>query len=161
MNRPLAYIVRDQKPIVLAADEAVGGACGLMRERGTGSVLVVDKLKRLSGIFTGRDAVRLLARARDASTTLLAQAMTRNPTTVNPSDSALDALRTMAEGGFRHLPVIDDGKIYGVVSLTTLEVAGQSPLTLSPRCVRCPRTSIWLLSLRHRMASASLSPTSE
>ena len=43
--------------------------------------------------------------------------MTRNLTTIGPSHSALDALRTMAEGGVRHLPVIDDGKIYGVVSL--------------------------------------------
>ncbi len=116
-NRPLAYIVRDQKPIILAADETVSGACRLMRERGTGSVLVVDKQKRLSGIFTGRDAVRLLARAKDASSTLLVQAMTRNPTTISPRHSAIDALRAMAEGGFRHLPVIDDGKIYGVVSL--------------------------------------------
>ena len=64
-NRPLAYIVRDQKPIILAADETVGGACRLMRERGAGSVLVVDKMKRLSGIFTDRDAMR-----RSASTAL-------------------------------------------------------------------------------------------
>lgn len=116
-NRPMAYIIRDQKPLILAADETVGGACRLMRERGTGSALVVDIKKHLRGIFTGRDAVRLLARAKDASSTLLARAMTRNPTTISPSDSAIDALRAMAEGGFRHLPVVDDGKIYGVVSL--------------------------------------------
>jgi CBS domain-containing protein len=116
-NRPLAYIVKDQKPLVLAADETVGNACRLMRERGTGSVLVVDNMKRLSGIFTGRDAVRLLARTKDASSTRLAQAMTRNPTSISPSDSAINALHAMAEGGFRHLPVIDNGKICGVVSL--------------------------------------------
>jgi CBS domain-containing protein len=115
-NRPLAYIVRDQKPLILAADESVGSACKLMRERGAGSVLVVDKMKRLSGIFTGRDAVRLLAKSKDASRTLLAKAMTRNPTTINPSHRAIDALRVMDEGGFRHVPVIDAAKIYGVVS---------------------------------------------
>ena len=115
-NRPLAYIVRDQKPIILAADETVGGACRLMRERGAGSVLVVDKMKRLSGIFTDRDAVRLLAKGEHFNSALLAQAMTRNPTTIRPSQSAVDALRLMAEGGFRHVPVVDDGKIYGIVS---------------------------------------------
>ena len=60
-NRPPAFIVKDQKPLVIAADGTVGNACRLMRERGTGSVLVVDNMKRLSGVFTGRDAVRLLA----------------------------------------------------------------------------------------------------
>lgn len=115
-NRPLAYIVRDQKPIILAADETVGSACRLMRERGAGSVLIVDKGKRLCGIFTGRDAVRLLAKGKDAASIPLAQAMTRNPITISPSQRAIDALRVMSERDFRHVPVVDDGKIYGVVS---------------------------------------------
>lgn len=69
-NRPLAYIIKDQKPLVIAAETA-GTACRLMRERGTGSVLVVDNTKRLSGIFTGRDAVRLMTRAKDANGAVL------------------------------------------------------------------------------------------
>lgn len=115
-NRQLAYIVRDQKPLILAADKTVGSACKLMRQRGAGSVLVVDKMQHLCGIFTGRDAVRLLAKSKDASSSPLAQAMTRNPTTISPSHRAIDALRVMAEGDFRHVPVIADGKIHGVVS---------------------------------------------
>ena len=64
-NRKLAYIVKDQKPLVLAAHETVQHACRCMRERRAGSVLVIDDQQRLSGIFTGRDAVRTLP-AKDA-----------------------------------------------------------------------------------------------
>jgi CBS domain-containing protein len=116
-NRQLAYIVKDQRPLVLPVDEAVRRACGRMWQRRSGSVLVVDTRQRLVGIFTGRDAVRLLARAKeDAGSTPLAQAMTRNPVTVAPQSRAVDALRAMAEGGFRHVPVTEDGIIKGVVS---------------------------------------------
>jgi CBS domain-containing protein len=115
-NRELAYIVKDQKPLVLAGDESVRQACRCMWERRSGSVLVVDRRQHLSGIFTGRDAVRLLAKAKDAGGAKLAKAMTRNPVTVAPKSRAIDALRAMSEGGFRHVPVTEDGNIKGVVS---------------------------------------------
>ena len=62
--REVSSIVEDQKPLVLAADETVQHACRSMWERRTGSVLVVDSQQRLNGIFTGRDAVRLLAKGK-------------------------------------------------------------------------------------------------
>ena len=115
-NRELAYIVKDQKPLVLARDETVREACRCMWERWSGSVLVVDRQQRLIGIFTGRDAVRLLAKGKDAGGTPLAKAMTRNPVTITPKSCAIDALRAMSDGGFRHVPVTEDGRILGVVS---------------------------------------------
>jgi CBS domain-containing protein len=115
-NRVLAYIVKDQKPLVLPTSETVRQACRCMRERGSGSVLILDSRQRLSGIFTGRDAVRLLAKGKDAGGTHLAKAMTRNPVTITPGSRAIDALRAMSEGGFRHVPVTEDGTIKGVVS---------------------------------------------
>jgi CBS domain-containing protein len=65
-NRELAYIVKDQKPLALADDETVRHACRCMWERRSGSVLIIDRRQHLSGIFTGRDAVRLLAKTKDA-----------------------------------------------------------------------------------------------
>jgi CBS domain-containing protein len=115
-NRELAYIVKDQKPLVLARDETVREACRCMWERRSGSVLIVDRQQHLSGIFTGRDAVRVLARTKHAGGTHLARAMTRNPVTITPRSRAIDALRAMSEGGFRHVPVTEDGKVKGVVS---------------------------------------------
>ena len=116
-NRKLAYIVKDQKPLVLAAHETVQHACRCMREGRAGSVLVIDNQQRLSGIFTGRDAVRTLADGKDAAATTLAQAMTPNPVTITPECRAIDALRAMSDGGFRHLPVVENGRIWGIVSL--------------------------------------------
>ena len=77
---------------------------------------MVDSQQRLNGIFTGRDAVRLLAEGKDAAATLLAKAMTPKPVTVAPDSHAIDALRAMSDGGFRHVPVTDNEKIWGVVS---------------------------------------------
>jgi CBS domain-containing protein len=91
-------------------------ACQHMFERGTGSVLVIDDKRRLTGIFTGRDAVRTLAEGKNAEVTTLAQAMTPNPITITAASRAIDALRQMNDRGFRHLPVIENGKILGVVS---------------------------------------------
>src|SRR5512132_1618179 len=113
-NRKLAYIIKDQKPLVLAAHETVQHACRCMRERNAGSVLVIDDQQHLRGIFTGRDAVRTLAEGKHAAVTTLAQAMTPDPITI--THRAIDALRTMGNGGFRHLPVVENERIWGIVA---------------------------------------------
>ncbi|BAQ18162.1 CBS domain protein [Methyloceanibacter caenitepidi] len=87
-----------------------------MWERRKGSVLVIDQDSRLIGIFTGRDAVRVLAEGRNADETPLLEAMTPNPVTARPAASAVDALRTMSDRGIRHLPVVENHTIFGVVS---------------------------------------------
>jgi CBS domain-containing protein len=115
-NRRLADIVKDQKPLVLGERASVRDACRCMWEHGAGSVLVVDGEQRLVGIFTGRDAVRALAEGKSAEETELVHAMTPNPVTASPAARAIEALRTMSDRGFRHLPIVDDGTILGVVS---------------------------------------------
>jgi len=116
INRKLADIVKGQKLVALVERETVQEACRCMWERRTGSVLVVDDQQRLTGIFTGRDAVRTLAEGKNAEVTTLAQAMTPNPITIAPDRRAIDALREMNDHGFRHLPVVESGRIWGVVS---------------------------------------------
>jgi CBS domain-containing protein len=116
VNRKLADIVKDQKPLMLVESATVQQACRCMWERRTGSVLVVDKQQRLIGIFTGRDAVCTLAEGKNAEVTTLAQVMTPNPITITPERRAIDALREMNDRGFRHLPVVESGRIWGVVS---------------------------------------------
>jgi CBS domain-containing protein len=87
-----------------------------MWECRVGAALIADKDQRLVGIFTGRDAVRSLAEGRNAATTPLAQVMTPNPVTITPECSAIDALHAMRDRGFRHLPVVDCGRVVGIVS---------------------------------------------
>ena len=115
-NRKLAWIVREQNPLTMTAGETVQNACRRMKERRVGAVLVVDDQQRLIGIFTGRDAVCAHADCRGAAETKLVDVMTRNPDTIAPERTAIDALRTMSVRGFRHLPIVKDGRITGIVS---------------------------------------------
>lgn len=115
INRRLGYIVRDQNPLLMRPGDSVRKACEAMRERHVGSVLVVDERERLLGIFTGRDAVKLLAKGNGGNTAL-EQAMTPHPVTISPEQKAIDALRAMSDGGFRHVPVVERGRIVGIVS---------------------------------------------
>ena len=115
-NRKLALIVKDQNPLTMPASETVQHACQRMWERRVGAVLVTDADQHLVGIFTGRDAVRALAEGKSPAQTTLAATMTADPDTIGPQRTAIDALNAMNDGGYRHLPVVADGKILGVVS---------------------------------------------
>jgi CBS domain-containing protein len=115
-NRNLLSIVKDQDPLVMDEGQSVQAACAAMCQRRAGSVLVVDQRRQLAGIFTGRDAVRVMSKGGDSARTSLARVMTENPVTISPRARAIDALRLMADGGFRHLPVVEDGRIWGIVS---------------------------------------------
>ena len=115
--RTLSDVILDQKPLTLRETATVQSACAAMRDARAGSVVVTDAAGRLTGIFTGRDAVvRVLAEGRDAATTPLGEVMTRAPMTLKPEQSAIDALRLMWDGGFRHVPLVDGDRILGVVS---------------------------------------------
>jgi CBS domain-containing protein len=115
--RQMSEIVRNQHPLMMPASTTVKHACEQMRDRRVGAVLVTDRHHRLLGIFTGRDAVgRVLAEGKDAATTKLEDVMTRDPDTMPPGRTAVDALRLMQDGGFRHIPVVENGIVVGVVS---------------------------------------------
>ncbi len=120
LNRPLSELLRGQTaPLTLPPGTTVREACRRMRERAADAVLVADGTGRLLGIFTGHDAVRrVLAEARDADQATLAEVMTRDPATVRPQAAAMEALRLMQDGGFRHVPVVEGGRVVGVDSST-------------------------------------------
>ena len=115
INRRLGYIIRDQEPLLMPATATVQEVSKAMREKRVGSALVIDEHQHLVGIFTGRDALRLLAQGK-AGSTPLAQAMTAHPVTISPDATAIEALRIMCDGGFRHVPVVERGHIWGIVS---------------------------------------------
>lgn len=115
-NRQMAEIVRNQLPLALPSETSVQAACKRMHERRVGAVLVTDAKGRLVGIFTGRDAVRFLAQGESPSEAQLEQVITRDPETMPPGCTAIEALRLMRDGGFRHVPVVEDGIVVGVVS---------------------------------------------
>ncbi len=109
--------VMEQKKILTAPPETtVSAAAELMATRNVGAVMVVED-ERLVGIFTERDVVfRVIAQGRDVQTTRLADVMTSEPQTVDPDKTFGYALLMMHTNGFRHVPVIENGKPIGIVS---------------------------------------------
>lgn len=116
MNRYMAEIIRNQKPLMLPPTATVQEACKQMHARKVGAVLVTNPDRLLVGIFTGRDAVRVLAKGQDPVGTALKEVMTKKLATMPPRSTAIEALRLMRDGGFRHIPVVEAGAVVGVVS---------------------------------------------
>ncbi len=115
--RKMSDIVRSQNPLTLPPEATVRRACRCMRERRVGAVLVTENDRHLVGIFTGRDAVhRVLAEGKSANRTVLSAVMTRDPISIPPWKTAIEALRLMEDGRYRHLPIVEDGKVVGIVS---------------------------------------------
>ena len=115
--RKMADIVRNREAVTLPPHATVRDACRCMRENRVGAVLVTEGDSRLVGIFTGRDGVhRVLAEGKSAARTTLAEVMTREPDTIPPGKMAIEALRLMEDGRYRHLPIVDNGKVVGIVS---------------------------------------------
>ena len=115
-NRPIRGIIENQKVVIANSDITILEASRLMKENSIGALLVCEK-QRLVGMFTERDALfRVMAEARDPKTTSLAEVMTRHPQTVDPDKPLGHALHMMYEGGFRNVPVVENGKPVGMVS---------------------------------------------
>jgi CBS domain-containing protein len=116
-QRPVRNLITKQKILTATAEITVLEAARLMKKKSVGAVMVVDHNGSLVGIFTERDAVfRVLAEGRDPKTTRLADVMTPQPQTIAPEKPFGHALLMMYESGFRHVPVVEDGKPVGMVS---------------------------------------------
>ena len=115
-SQRIRSVMKREKILMAPPETTVSKAAKLMAGKNVGAVMVVDG-ERLVGIFTERDAVvRVMARGRDARATQLADVMTAPPLTVDPDKTFGYALLMMHENGFRHVPVIENGKPVGIVS---------------------------------------------
>ena len=115
-DRPVRSVMRRRNTVTAPPGTTVQKAAMLMAERNVGAVLVVDG-DALVGIFTERDVVvRVVARGLDPATTAVSDVMTAQPHTTGPDVPFGSALAVMHEKGFRHLPVIENGKPVGIVS---------------------------------------------
>ena len=99
--------------------DTIGEAAEKMIDARIGAVLVSD-FGSVIGILTERDVLRAVAHRTHSSEARVRQWMTRDVITVAPSMDADEAARTMLERNFRHLPVLDDGRPIGIVSMRDL-----------------------------------------
>ena len=102
-------------------------AAQAMIERRTGSAVVMSDTT-LVGIVTERDVLRAVANGRVPWSTKIVDVMTADPISVPPDTDTTEAIRTMLKGGFRHLPICQDGRLVGLVSLRELLKAQALPL---------------------------------
>ncbi len=104
----------------ISSDEPVFAAVKLMADKGIGALLVIDD-GELAGIISERDYARkVILRDRSSKTTPIAQIMTAKVVTVSSHISVDECMGIMTQGRFRHLPVVDDGQVVGMLSLGDL-----------------------------------------
>ena len=115
--RTVDQLITRSSVVTLPRDATVRQASQVMTEHGIGALLIMEE-GELLGIFSERDALtRVLAQGLDPDETRLAEAMTANPVTITPETLAVDALRLMTEVGFRHLPIVENERVRGIISL--------------------------------------------
>ena len=93
-----------------------------MHERGHGSLGVVDGMKLL-GLITERDLVRAMANGADLDRVTVSSFMSRDPDIFSPEFDVWEAAEWLAESGYRHLPVVEDGALLGIISVRDLLLA--------------------------------------
>ena len=115
-QRSIRSIVEHREIIVAPKSMTVSEAARAMREKKAGAILIVDT-GILVGIFTERDALfRVVAEGRDPKATRLGDVMTRDPRTIHTDKPFAEALQIMHDGGFRNVPVVENGRPVGIVS---------------------------------------------
>lgn len=116
-KRMISHVLDGRGLVTASKDMSVRAACRLMTERNIGALLVVEN-EQIAGIFTERDALnKILSAGLDPETTHLEQVMVSKPQTIGVDKPLAYALYMMAEGGFRHVPVVDQrGVPFGMVS---------------------------------------------
>ncbi len=115
-------ISRKQDEVVTARpDESIVGVARTMEQSNVGSVVVVEDGEPV-GIVTDRDlAMRVIAKERDAEAPV-SEMMSKNLVTVDADDEITDVIQNLGEGGVRRIPIVDDGKIAGIITLDDIVV---------------------------------------
>jgi len=113
------------KLIVAGPKETIRQAAESMDQNGVGAILVVEgngKESVLRGLFSERDLLhRVVAVGLDPETTPIGSVMTKEPACVEPGTHVRDCAKLIRERGFRHLPVVQDGRPIGILSARDLQ----------------------------------------
>jgi CBS domain-containing protein len=122
MNAPIANVLalKGSDVVTVAPETTVLVAVQQMNDRKIGALLVLDR-GRPVGIFTERDVlVRVVAAGLDPKITPVGEVMTRGPVVVRSVATVGEAMRVITEKRCRHLPVIDDNRLLGLISIGDL-----------------------------------------
>ena len=106
----------------------VAAAAYLMKHAGTTALMVLDPWTgQPAGIITEADIAHAVADGKDVNSTRIYEVMTTRPTVINTTTSVRDAAKVMTSGHFRHLPVVGDAGLVGIVGITDVCLALLGP----------------------------------
>src|SRR5262245_53806343 len=115
MKKTVGQLIGARPVFFVRSDWSVHRAVRTMADKKVGAMCVLDR-DRLVGIFSERDVmVRVVLPRRDIEATSVADVMTRDLFVASPRDSVDSCLQAMQRGGFRHLPIVDEGRLLGLV----------------------------------------------
>ena len=112
--------------ITVAPEDTLGEVAERMVEEKKGGAVVVMDYGRMIGILTERDLLRAIAYRVHTSDARVREWMTEDPITVPPETTLDEASQLMLDKNFRHLPVVESGRVVGVVSLRRAVATMQS-----------------------------------
>ena len=117
--------------ITVTPDTPVSEAANILAERRIGGLIVSADGETVAGILSERDIVRALAvRGAGCMTETISEMMTRNPVYCSTQDTSDAVLAHMTDGRFRHVPVVEDGKLVGIVTIGDVVKARLDELSL-------------------------------
>lgn len=132
--RIIPDIVENQDVCTLLPENTAYEAARTMIDNNIAAIVINNDQGEMAGIVTERDLTRrVVAESRNAKEALLRDIMTKNPDYLSPSDTAFDALDLMRTRGYRHLPVVEGGRVVGMVSIRDLYAAVKVNLEQSIR----------------------------
>lgn len=109
---------KGDKVYTIQPDQSLKEVIDLLTERNIGALVVVDSTGKPVGILSERDIVHLAARDGEAMFKhKVADCMTKNVIMATPHDDVQAVLKTMTDKHFRHMPIVDDGKLSGMISI--------------------------------------------
>jgi len=106
--------------LTVEPSDTIGEAAEKMNASHVGAVVVMEDMVRIVGIVTERDLLRAVASRARAAEARVRQWMTPDPVTIDPDMTIKEAAKIMFDNNFRHLPVVKDGRVLGIVSLRLL-----------------------------------------
>ena len=116
LRRIIPDVISRRQVMSLDGQATARQAAKLMRKHNVGAVLIIED-ETLKGILTVNDMTyRVIAEGLDPEKTLLVEVMTPDPDRVSADTAAIEALRLMQDGDYRHLPVVDGERVLGLVS---------------------------------------------
>lgn len=118
--KQISEIIEGKTLTVAETDESVRTVARRMSDRNIGAVAVLDG-DSLAGVFSERDVMsRVVAQGLDPDDTPVSMVMTREIVVASPEDNLDSALQKMHSVGSRHLPVVEDGRLVGMISIRDL-----------------------------------------